>query len=155
MNRDHIISTHVRIHDTPSTTSFNSLVPGKCGCNNKLLIFRTLSVPDILSFPCEILPSDLTDDYSTFVQVMAWCRQDARLLGTMAIFMPHYFLKIHQLKWAGNLKVSRGCMRSYEVRWYAKMEPLHWTWTRIGLNLVSEELNSPPSCSVMAVRHLV
>ena len=79
----------------------------------------------------------------------------ARLLGTMAIFMPHYFLKIHQLKWAGNLKVSRGCMRSYEVRWHAKMEPLRWIWMRIGLNLVSEELNSPPSCSVMAARHLV
>ena len=57
----------------------NSLVPGRCGCNLKLVIFKLTSRVYILNISCEIalrwMPQDLTGDKSTLVQVMAWCRQ--------------------------------------------------------------------------------
>ena len=57
----------------------NSLVPGRCRCNLKLVIFKLTSRVAIFSISCEIalrwMPQDFTDDKSTLVQVMAWCRQ--------------------------------------------------------------------------------
>ena len=57
----------------------NSLAPGRCGCYLKLVVFKLVSRINILSISCEIVlrwtPQDLTDDKSTLVQVMAWCRQ--------------------------------------------------------------------------------
>ena len=35
-------------------TEFNSLVPGRCDCNLKLVIFKLISCIEILSFSCEI-----------------------------------------------------------------------------------------------------
>ena len=58
---------------------FNSLAPGRCGCYLKSVIFKLVSQINILSISCEIvlkwMPPDLTDDKSTLIQVMAWCRQ--------------------------------------------------------------------------------
>ena len=58
---------------------FYSLVPGRFGCNLKLIIFKLTSRVDILSISCEIalswMPQDFTDDKSTLVQVMDWYRQ--------------------------------------------------------------------------------
>ena len=57
----------------------NSLVPGRCGWNLNLVIFKLTSRVDTLSISGEIalrwMPQDFTDDKSTLVQVMAWCRQ--------------------------------------------------------------------------------
>ena len=57
----------------------NLLVPGRCRCNLKLVIFKLMSRVDILSISCEIalrwMPQDITDDKSTLVQVMGWCLQ--------------------------------------------------------------------------------
>ena len=54
----------------------NSLVPRRCGCNLKSIIFKLISRTDVLCISCEIslrwMPEDLTDDKSTLVQVMAW-----------------------------------------------------------------------------------
>ena len=56
----------------------NSLAPGRCGCNLKLVILQLISRIDVLS-TCEIAlrwkKQDLTDDKSALAQVMAWCRQ--------------------------------------------------------------------------------
>ena len=58
---------------------FNSLAPGRCGCYLKLVIFKLVSRINIMSISCKIVlrwtPLDLTDDKSTLVQVIAWCRQ--------------------------------------------------------------------------------
>ena len=64
---------------TLSSLSFNSLAPGRPGCHFKTAIFNlvlligifTLSKDNTLRW----MPRDLTDDKSTLVQVMAWCRQ--------------------------------------------------------------------------------
>ena len=58
---------------------FNSLAPGRFEQNLRLLIFKLISVTDGWGISCKIalrwMPLDLTDNKSTFVQVMAWCRQ--------------------------------------------------------------------------------
>ena len=55
----------------------NSLAPGRCRCNLKLVIFT--SRVDILSISYEIalrwMPQNFTDDKSILVEVMAWCHQ--------------------------------------------------------------------------------
>ena len=57
----------------------NSLAPGRPGCHFKTAIFNlVLSIGIFTSSKDNILrwmPRDLTDDKSTLVQVMAWCRQ--------------------------------------------------------------------------------
>ena len=56
-----------------------NVVPGRGGCNLKLVIFKLTSRVDILSISREIalmwMPQDFTDDKSTLVQAMAWCHQ--------------------------------------------------------------------------------
>ena len=59
---------------------FNSLAPGKFECNFRDLIFQIISVINGWVISCELalrwMSLDLTDDKSTLVQVMAWCRQE-------------------------------------------------------------------------------
>ena len=60
-------------------TRVNSLAPGKFEWNFRHLIFQIISVIDGWGISCELalrrMSLDLTDDKSTLVQVMAWCRQ--------------------------------------------------------------------------------
>ena len=53
--------------------------PGRFEQNLRLVIFKLTSVTDGWGISCKIalrwMPPDLTDDKSTLVQVMAWCRQ--------------------------------------------------------------------------------
>ena len=57
----------------------NSLAPGKFEWNFKYVIFKRILVIDGWRISCEIvliwMSQDFTDDQSTLVQVMAWCRQ--------------------------------------------------------------------------------
>ena len=56
--------------------SLNSLAPGKCGNNFKIVISHSFLRTDILSIPCEIvlrgMPQNPFDDKSKLVQVIAW-----------------------------------------------------------------------------------
>ena len=56
----------------------NSLTPGRCSCNFKLLIFKPKSKTDILNILCEIalrwMPQSPTDDKSSLV--IAWTNVD-------------------------------------------------------------------------------
>ena len=58
---------------------FNSLAPGKFKWHFRYLIFQIISVIDGWGISCELalrwMSLDLTDDKSTLVQVIAWCRQ--------------------------------------------------------------------------------
>ena len=59
----------------------NSLAPERCDCNFELVIFKLISKIDILGISCEIalrwMLEDLTDDWSTLVQVIAtWTSVD-------------------------------------------------------------------------------
>ena len=57
----------------------NSLAPGKFEWNFRHAIFKQILVIDGWGISCEIaliwMSLDFTDDQSTLVQVMAWCRQ--------------------------------------------------------------------------------
>ena len=57
----------------------NSLAPGKFEWNFRHVIFKQILVTDGWGISCEIVliwvSLDLTDDQSTLVLVMAWCRQ--------------------------------------------------------------------------------
>ena len=57
----------------------NSLAPGKFELNFRYLILQIISVIDGWGISCELalrgMPLDLTDDKSTLVQVIVWCRQ--------------------------------------------------------------------------------
>ena len=59
--------------------SFNSLAPGKFEWNFRHVIFKQILVIDGWGICHEIalmwMPLDFTDDQSTLVQAMAWCRQ--------------------------------------------------------------------------------
>ena len=59
--------------------NINSLAPGKFELNFRYLIFQIISVIDGWVIYCELvlrrMSLELTDDKSTLVQVMAWCRQ--------------------------------------------------------------------------------
>ena len=61
------------------TYSFNTLAPGKFEWNFRHVIFKQIFVIDGWGISCEIaitwMSLDFTDDQSTLVQVMAWCRQ--------------------------------------------------------------------------------
>ena len=58
---------------------FNSLAPGKFELNFRNVIFKQILVIDGWGISCEIaqiwMSLDFTDDRSTLVEVMAWCRQ--------------------------------------------------------------------------------
>ena len=58
---------------------FNSLAPGKFKLNFRYVIFKRILVIGGWDISCEIaliwMSQDITDDQSTLVQVMAWCRQ--------------------------------------------------------------------------------
>ena len=62
-----------------SRTLFTSLAPGRFEKKFRLVIFKLISVTDGWGISCKIglrwMPLYLTDDKSTLVQVMAWCRQ--------------------------------------------------------------------------------
>ena len=61
------------------TTMINSLAPGRFQFNFRKVIFKLILVNYGWGISYEIalrwMPLDLTDDKSTLVQVMAWCRQ--------------------------------------------------------------------------------
>ena len=60
-------------------TDFNSLAPGRPGCHFETAIFNLVLLIGIFTSSnynaLRWMPLDLTEDKSTLVQVMAWCRQ--------------------------------------------------------------------------------
>ena len=65
-------------HQTITWSSINSLAPGRPGCHVKTAPFNLLLIGIFTSSKdnaLRLMPRDLTDDKSTLVQVMAWCRQ--------------------------------------------------------------------------------
>ena len=60
----------------------NSLAPGKFEWNFRYVIFKWILVIDGWGISCEIalirMSLDFSDDQSTLVQVMVWCRQATR-----------------------------------------------------------------------------
>ena len=104
------VKWHIQITATsPRGQWVNTLAPGRCGCNLKLVIFKHTSRVDILSISCEIalrwMPQDFTDDKSTLVQVMAWCRQaTSHYLGQCwpPSISPYGVARPQWVKWASS-----------------------------------------------------
>ena len=93
-----------------STTKINSLATGKFEWNFRHVIFKQILVIDSWRICCEIavirMSLDFTDDQSTLVQVMAWCRQAPshylshcwpRSLSPYGIARPQWVNKWYQL----------------------------------------------------------
>ena len=80
-HRQFIMQYHQQHLAYESVSIINSLAPGRCCSIFKLVIFKLISRRDLLSISYEIalrwMSQDLAEDYSTVVQVMAWCRQAA------------------------------------------------------------------------------
>ena len=57
----------------------NSLAPGTCGSNFNSMMFKLIIEKRNFSTPCKIalrwMSQNLTNEKSTLVQVMVWCRQ--------------------------------------------------------------------------------
>ena len=97
----------------------NSLVPGIFEWNFRHVIFKHIFVIDDWSFSCEIAltwkPQDLTDDQSTLVQVMAWCRQATshylnqcwpRSLLPYGVTRPQWVNSLAPGRWDCNLELT-------------------------------------------------
>ena len=57
---------------------FNSLAPGRSGCNFEKVVFKLALLICIFKSYDNVarwIPQELTDNKSTLVQVMAWCHQ--------------------------------------------------------------------------------
>ena len=71
--------TSIRVNIEHIYCYINSLAPGKFEWNFRYLILQIISVIDGWGISCQLalrlMSLDLTDDKSTLVQVMAWCRQ--------------------------------------------------------------------------------
>ena len=67
------------MHSAGKSYKLNSLAPWKFEWNFRYVIFQGILVIDGWGISCEIaqiwMSVDFTDDQSTLVQVMAWCRQ--------------------------------------------------------------------------------
>ena len=74
-----IAPTHMLPYGSTSRQWINSLAPRKFECNFRYVIFKSILVIDSWGISCEIaliwMSLDFTDDQSTLVQIMAWCRQ--------------------------------------------------------------------------------
>ena len=76
-----LLSPFVHITDIPEVpqSCINSLAPGKFQFNFRKVIFKLTLVNGGWGTSYQIafrwMPQDVTDDKSTLVQVMAWCRQ--------------------------------------------------------------------------------
>ena len=73
---------HGDFYDLPWSTQYggvNSLAPGRSECDSKNVIFNLVLLIGIFRSSHDNapwwMPQDLTDDKSTLLQVMAWCRQ--------------------------------------------------------------------------------
>ena len=80
MQNDVIIVCPAKVSSTvDSQFTINSLAPGKFELNVRYLILQIISVTDGWGISYELalrwMSLVLTDDKSTLVQVMAWCRQ--------------------------------------------------------------------------------
>ena len=77
-----LICLHHQSHSHSARWSIpvlNSLAPGKFEWNFRHVIFKQISMNDGWGISCEIaliwFSLDFTDEQSTLVQVMSWCRQ--------------------------------------------------------------------------------
>ena len=94
-----------------SKFTFNSMVPGRTGCNLKLIIFKLMSRVGILSISYEIalkrMPQDFTDDKSIMVQVMAWCHQATSHYLSQCwprSMLPYGVIRPQWVKWKQTIK---------------------------------------------------
>ena len=112
---------------------FNSLSPGRYGCNLKWVILKLIWRIDILKVSCQIalmwMQQHFTDDQSTLFLVMAWCCQAARhylsqwwprSISPYCITRPQwdksvsYLITLFICEYCNNLKTRNG---KYLITW--------------------------------------
>ena len=100
---------------------FKSLVPGRFEHNFRQVIFKLISVTDDWGIFCKIalrwMPLDLTDDKSTLIQVMAWCRQATShyLSQCLPRFMPPY--GVTRPQWVMSMEIAILRRPQLPIKW--------------------------------------
>ena len=135
----HLQSYVVSLCDGVDNEKANSLIPGKFEWHFRYLIVQIISVINGWGISCELalrwMSLHLTDDKSTLVQVMAWCRQATshylsqwwpRSLSPYGVTRPQWVKEMNEraspfvceyLEWMGGQAV---CRISFFFIYYAK-----------------------------------
>ena len=111
----------------------NSLAPGKFEWHFRYLIFQIISVTDGWGISCELslrwISLDLTDDKSTLVQVMAWCRQATshylnqwwpRSLSPYGVTRPQWVEELERQRHPSDL------VQAYHKKFQSSMKRASW-----------------------------
>ena len=128
-------------------TLFNSLAPGKFQWNFRHVIFKQILVIDGWGIACEIaqiwMSLVFTDDQSTLVQVMAWCRQATshylnqcwpRSLSPYGVIRPQWVKALPPASssrepWDASRRLNIQVLCSLELIQFGSMYSLAW-WSQ-------------------------
>ena len=143
-----------------SQIAFNSLAPERFGCDFKNLIFNLILLIGILRSlyddALRWMPRNITDDKSTLVQVMAWCRQATshylrqcgpRSMSPYGVIRPQWVKKYWLTRWISKLHTVRSNIQVF--RWMRGLLlscwfSYHQIWSRtLGSVLSSSPHDSP------------
>ena len=103
-------SPHIEYKQWTNARNINSLAPGKFEWNFGYLIFQIISVIEGWGISCELahrwMSLHLTDDKSTLVQVMAWCRKaTSHYLSQCWPLSPNGVTRPQWVKKTGNMSI--------------------------------------------------
>ena len=123
--------------------AINSLVPGRFWFNFRQVIFKLTSVNGGWSISYEIalrwIPLDLTNDKSTLVQVMAWCRQAAshylsqcwpRSLSPNGLTRPQWVNFYSSLAKQFNMQRVESHQVMHKYHWMFSVSFIAWRWRK-------------------------
>ena len=119
---------------------FNSLAPGRFEWNFRHVIFKQILVIDGWVISCEIallwMSWDFTDDQSTLVQVMAWCRQATSHYLNQCwprSLLPNGVTRPQWVNWAGYF------LRNWN--WFVKQGVISLTFRELS-NIISQKTHN-------------
>ena len=114
-----------------SNSTVNSLAPGGFENIFQNVFFKLISWIDTLSNSCETalrsMPQNPSDDKSTLVQVMAWCRQAASHYLSQCCPKSLSPYGVTRPQWVNTLELLQSCTNPliYDVKSYHDLRPSH------------------------------
>ena len=122
--------------------NINSLAPGKFEWNFRYLILYMISMIDGWGISCELalrwMSLDLTDDKSSLVQVMAWCRQATSHYLSQCWPRSLSPYDVTRPQWVNVEAVHMTCKLACHFRWLKIQACCEIIWTspagHVGLN---------------------
>ena len=116
------VGIDVADHGLPSSC-FNSLAYGKFKWNFRYAIFKQILVIGGWGISCEIAPIwmslDFTDDQSTLVQVMAWCRKATSHYLSQCWPRPMSSYGVTRPQWVNGNNIVSKCCNKWQLNRHA------------------------------------